>query len=120
MREDLRALQRMHRESSADLNRLRATHAASTDDLIRTVRDRGTARADADRLRGEVSDLRTELAAAKTSQEAPVKQLAETNRRLRDLQHSNRVLLRERDAARHTRDQILIRCGGIWMLPART
>lgn len=59
MREDLRALQRMHRESSADLNRLWDTHAASTDDLIRTVRDRDTARADADRLRGEVSDLRT-------------------------------------------------------------
>ncbi|KAE9221662.1 hypothetical protein PF005_g7002 [Phytophthora fragariae] len=105
MEEDLQAFQRLYYGSSADLNRLRAVHAVSTDDLIQTVRDRDTARADADRLRGDLSD-RAELAAAKTSREAPAKQLAESARRLRDMEHSTRVLLRERDVARSARDQI--------------
>ncbi|KAE9357763.1 hypothetical protein PF008_g2991 [Phytophthora fragariae] len=132
MKEDLQAFQRLYHESSADLNRLRAVHAASTDDLIQTVRDRDTARANVDRLRRDLSDLRTfqtsysrsaisalthlriplsnlsgtELAAAKTSREAPAQQLAESARRHRDLEYSNRVLLRELDAARSARDQI--------------
>ncbi|KAE9002305.1 hypothetical protein PF005_g26243 [Phytophthora fragariae] len=106
MKEDLQAFQRLYHESTADLNRLRAVHAASTDDLIQTIQDRDTARADVDRLRGDLSDLRAELAAAKTSREAPAEQLAESARRLRDLERSNRVLLRERDAARSARDQI--------------
>ncbi|KAE9005541.1 hypothetical protein PR002_g16731 [Phytophthora rubi] len=59
MKEDLQAFQRLYHESSADLNRLWAVHVASTDDLIQTVRDRDTARADVDRLRGDLSDLRT-------------------------------------------------------------
>ncbi|KAE8999013.1 hypothetical protein PR002_g18581 [Phytophthora rubi] len=69
-KEDLQAFQRMYHESSADLNRLRATHAASTNDLIQTVRDRDTARADADRARGDGLDLRSELVAAKASHQA--------------------------------------------------
>ncbi|KAE8992083.1 hypothetical protein PR002_g20666 [Phytophthora rubi] len=91
-------------ESSAELNRLRALQAASTDDLIRTVRDRGTARADANRLRGDVSDLDAKLAAAKRAQGVPAKELADAKRRLQDLEHSVRVLQRERDTARDARD----------------
>ncbi|KAE8995093.1 hypothetical protein PR002_g19730 [Phytophthora rubi] len=105
MKEDLRAYQRLYHESSAELNRLRALHAVSTDDLIRTVRDRDTARADADRLRGDVSDLDAKLTAAAKAQGVPAKQLADANRRLQDLQHSVRVLERERDVDRDTRDR---------------
>ncbi|KAE9273450.1 hypothetical protein PR003_g29907 [Phytophthora rubi] len=92
MKEDLRAYQRLYHESSAELNRLRVLHVVSTDDLIRTVRDRDTARADADRLRGDVSDLDAKLTAAAKAQGVPAKQLADANRRLQDLQHSVRVL----------------------------
>ncbi|KAE8907018.1 hypothetical protein PF003_g8836 [Phytophthora fragariae] len=57
MKEDLQGYRRSHEESSAELNRLRGLQAVSTDDLIRVVRERATARADVDRLRGDVSDL---------------------------------------------------------------
>ncbi|KAE9338329.1 hypothetical protein PF008_g12114 [Phytophthora fragariae] len=59
MKEDLQGYQRSFHESSAELNRLRALQTVSTDDLIRTVRERDTARADANRLRGSVSDIGT-------------------------------------------------------------
>ncbi|KAE8875915.1 hypothetical protein PF003_g40000 [Phytophthora fragariae] len=130
--EDLREHQRSYRDSSAELNRLRALQEASTDDLIRTVQDRDTARDDADRLRGDVSDLITssfpsfrsqplllthrprfpfvcltdaKLATAKNAQGVPAKEFADAKRRLQDLEHSVRVLQRERDAARDARDQ---------------
>ncbi|KAE9269609.1 hypothetical protein PR003_g31094 [Phytophthora rubi] len=105
--EDLRGHQRSCRDSSAELNRLRALQAASTDDLIRTVQDRDAARDDANRLRGDISDLDAKLAAAKKTQGAPAKELADAKRRLRDLEHSVRVLQRERDVARDARDQAL-------------
>ncbi|KAE9166748.1 hypothetical protein PF005_g29074 [Phytophthora fragariae] len=100
VKEDLQGYQRSCLESSAELNRLRALQTASTDDLIRTVRDRDTARDDANR-----SDLDAKLTAAKKTQGVPAKELAEAKRRLRDLEHSVRVLQRERDAARDARDQ---------------
>ncbi|KAE9174302.1 hypothetical protein PF005_g25916 [Phytophthora fragariae] len=96
----------MHRDAQTELTRLRSTHAAATADLIQTVKDRDAARADASRYRDDVSDLQRQLAAAAKSHVDPAKQLADANRRLGDLQHSNRVLLRERDAAREARDQI--------------
>ncbi|KAE9263467.1 hypothetical protein PR003_g33149, partial [Phytophthora rubi] len=104
---DLQGYQRSCRESSAELNRLRALQTASTDDLIRTVRDRDTARDDANRLRSDVSDPDAKLAAAKKTQGVPAKELADAKRRLRDLEHSVRVLQRERDVARDARDQAL-------------
>ncbi|KAE8971322.1 hypothetical protein PR001_g26927, partial [Phytophthora rubi] len=134
VKEDLQGHQRSCRESSAELNRLRALQAASTDDLIRTVRDRDAARDDANRLRGDVSDLGAsssssfrsqplllthrprflfvsltdaKLATAKKAQGVPAQELADAKRRLRDLEHSVRVLQRERDAARDARDQSL-------------
>ncbi|KAE9164957.1 hypothetical protein PF002_g31473 [Phytophthora fragariae] len=103
--EDLRGHQRSCRDSSAELNRLRALQAASTDDLIRTVQDRDTARDDANRLCGDVSDLNAKLATAKNAQGVPAKEFADAKRRLQDLEHSVRVLQRERDAARDARDQ---------------
>ncbi|KAE9050468.1 hypothetical protein PR003_g20978 [Phytophthora rubi] len=106
MKEDLQGYRRSYHESSAELNRLRALQTVSTDDLIRTVRERDTARADADHLRGTVSDLDTKLAAAKETQGIPAKELADAKRRLRDQEHSVRVLQREQDAARDARDQI--------------
>ncbi|KAE8982556.1 hypothetical protein PF011_g21566 [Phytophthora fragariae] len=105
MKEDLQGYRRSHHESSAELNRLRALQAVSTDDLIRVVRERDTARADVDRLRGNVSDLDTKLAAAKGKQGVPAEELADAKRRLQDLEHSVRVLQRERDTARDTCDQ---------------
>ncbi|KAE9018182.1 hypothetical protein PF011_g6373 [Phytophthora fragariae] len=105
VKEDLQGHQRSCRESSAELNRLRALQAVSTDDLIRTVRDRDTARTDADRLRGDVSDLDAKLTTAKKTQGVPAKELADAKRRLQDLEHSVRVLQRERDTARDARDQ---------------
>ncbi|KAE8968208.1 hypothetical protein PR002_g27831 [Phytophthora rubi] len=105
VKEDLQGYQRSCLESSAELNRLRALQTASTDDLIRTVRDRDTARDDANRLRSDVSDLDAKLTAAKKTQGVPAKELADAKRRLRDLEHSVRVLQRERDAARDARDQ---------------
>ncbi|KAE8957465.1 hypothetical protein PR001_g31365, partial [Phytophthora rubi] len=103
--EDLRGHQRSCRDSSAELNRLRALQAASTDDFIRTVQGRDTARDDANRLRGDVSDLNAKLATAKNAQGVPAKEFADAKRRLQDLEHSVRVLQRERDAARDARDQ---------------
>ncbi|KAE9015288.1 hypothetical protein PF005_g22236 [Phytophthora fragariae] len=82
-------------------------HQRSCHDLIRTVQDRDAARDDANRLRGDVSDLDAKLAAAKKTQGAPAKELADAKRRLRDLEHSVRVLQRERDVARDARDQAL-------------
>ncbi|KAE9033110.1 hypothetical protein PR003_g17454 [Phytophthora rubi] len=96
----------MHRDAQTELNRLRSTHAAATADLIQTVKDRDAARADASRYRDDASDLQRQLAAAAKSHVDPAKQLADANRRFGDLQHSNRVVLRERDAAREARDQI--------------
>ncbi|KAE8965837.1 hypothetical protein PF011_g28145 [Phytophthora fragariae] len=105
MKEDLQGYRRSHHESSAELNRLRGLQAVSTDDLIRVVRERDTARADVDRLRGNVSDLDAKLAAAKRKQGVPAEELADAKRRLQDLVHSVRVLQRERDTARDARDQ---------------
>ncbi|KAE8984902.1 hypothetical protein PR002_g22789 [Phytophthora rubi] len=105
VKEDLQGYQRSLQESSAELNRLRALQAASTADLIRTVRDRDTARADAARLRGDVSDLDAKLATAKKARGVPPKELEDARHRLQDLEHSVRVLQRERDAARDARDQ---------------
>ncbi|KAE9267417.1 hypothetical protein PR003_g31782, partial [Phytophthora rubi] len=105
MKEDLQGYRRSHHESSAELNRLRGLQAVSTDDLIRVVRERDTARADVDRLRGNVSDLDAKLAAAKRKQGVPAEELADAKRRLQDLEHSVRVLQRERDTARDVRDQ---------------
>ncbi|KAE9101566.1 hypothetical protein PF010_g14403 [Phytophthora fragariae] len=48
----------------------------------------------------------TKLAAAKETQGVPSKELADAKRRLPDLEHSVRVLQREREAARDARDQI--------------
>ncbi|KAE8983255.1 hypothetical protein PF011_g21265 [Phytophthora fragariae] len=104
-KEDLQGYQRSVQESSAELNRLRALQAASTADLIRTVRDRDTARADAARLRGDVSDLDAKLATAKKARGVPTKEFEDAKHRLQDLEHSVRVLQRERDAARDARDQ---------------
>ncbi|KAE9290242.1 hypothetical protein PF008_g25664 [Phytophthora fragariae] len=68
VKEDLQGYQRSCRDSSAELNRLRALQTASTDDLIRTVRDRDTARDDANRLRSDVSDLGVSLSSSFRSQ----------------------------------------------------
>ncbi|KAE8979703.1 hypothetical protein PR003_g24833 [Phytophthora rubi] len=87
MKEDLQGYQRSFHESSAELNRLRALQTVSTDDLIRTVRERDTARADANRLRGSVSDIDTKLAAAAKTQGVSAKELADAKRRLQDLEH---------------------------------
>ncbi|KAE9038395.1 hypothetical protein PR001_g4362 [Phytophthora rubi] len=106
LRSELTASRDMHRSAQIELNCLRSTHAAATADLIQTVKDRDAARADASRYRDDASDLQRQLAAAAKSHADPAKRLAYANRRLGDLQHSNRVLLRERDAARQARDQI--------------
>ncbi|KAE9183107.1 hypothetical protein PF005_g22223 [Phytophthora fragariae] len=97
----------MHRDAQTELNRLRSTHAAAPADLIQTVKDRDAARADASRYRSDASDLQQQLASAAPSQADQAKQLDAANRRLDDLEHSVRVLRRERDAARQARDQAL-------------
>ncbi|KAE8989189.1 hypothetical protein PR001_g21836 [Phytophthora rubi] len=107
LRSELKAYQDMRRDAQTELNRLRSTHAAATADLIQTVKDRDAARADASRYRSDASDLQQQLASAAPSQADQAKQLDAANRRLDDLEHSVRVLRRERDAARQARDQAL-------------
>lgn len=58
LRDEVQASRRMHRESQAELIRLRVTHGAPTADLIQTVKDRDSATADTDCYREDASDLR--------------------------------------------------------------
>ncbi|KAE9302961.1 hypothetical protein PR003_g22128 [Phytophthora rubi] len=106
LRRELKAYQDRHRDAQTELNRLRSTHAAATADLIQTVKDRDAARADASRYRSDASDLHQQLTSAAPPQADQAKQLDMANRRLGDLEHSVRVLRRERDAARQARDQV--------------